>query len=170
MELPGDDAFMQTEGFRPGAQHYNYRPSIADMKYTVVANDHHQIHSQDHKPPQTPPQNLVHPAFRDSYSTLGSVHHSSGTPNRFSYEEPQPPIATAEFGAKDVSAASCRRRPPIDSHPRLSQTEFPIQSPTYNSGPTTFVNMGDLGRNLPYPDIEGPPPAVNTATKPHLPR
>jgi len=30
--------------------------------------------------------------------------------------------------------------------------------------------MGELGRRLPYPDVEGPPPAVNLAGKPTLSR
>jgi hypothetical protein len=30
------------------------------------------------------------------------------------------------------------------------------------------MNMGDLARRLPYPDVEEPPPPVNTANKPRF--
>ncbi|KAK5168946.1 uncharacterized protein LTR77_006255 [Saxophila tyrrhenica] len=146
VELPGDDMYYQTQGFRPGAQQYNHSPSIADMKYAVVSNDYH--HPQQPQP-TSPPQN-----------------HSQTSP-RGSYDRPSPPPLPPKTPIQNQAL------PYPDAGTPLSATSAmtPQSPPGY--GPRTFTNMGrgSLGRQgLPYPDVEGPAPRVNRGNKPTISR
>ncbi|KAK0322316.1 hypothetical protein LTR82_006769 [Friedmanniomyces endolithicus] len=61
---------------------------------------------------------------------------------------------------------------------QVQSPQSPLYPAQYNNGGggggaglRTFMNMGELGRRLPYPeDVEGPPPPVNLAGKPTLMR
>ena len=178
VELPGDDMYFQTQGFRPGAQQYDHRPSIADQKYVVVSNDHHAPQAPPGSGnPQTPPQRPAQPVGQQGsspYQSPSSLHQQS------SLRQPNPSHTSSNNPSPRVSHDSQQRpsppplppKTPIESlpHPDQMSPQSPsMQSPSTN-GPRTFMNMGDLGRRLPYPDVEGPPPAVNTANKPAVSR
>jgi hypothetical protein len=162
VELPGDDSYYQTQGFRPGAQHYEHRPSIAEQKYVVVAGDYHAPQAPPQRtPPQRPAQTGSNPNSSPYQSPVypGQLRPSPDNPyvNRdpspHSHERPSPPPLPPKT--------------PIDHPGQMSPASS--DAPPAN-GPRTFMNMGDLGRRLPYPDVDGPPPAVNTANKPQLSR
>ncbi len=161
VELPGDDMWYQTQGFRPGAQQYEHRPSIAGEKYTVVSGEfhlpQHQRYPSDATNPSSPPHRPVQPyqggQNRDHSNSLSS---NNGLSPRTSYEQRSspPPIPP---------------KMPMQGLPYPDESNLSPTSPPGN-GPRTFQNMGDLRRGLPYPDVEGPPPTVNTANKPQLSR
>ena len=52
------------------------------------------------------------------------------------------------------------------SHDLASPPPLPPKNPDRGPGPLPFANMDDLRARLPYPDVDGPPPPVNPATKP----
>jgi len=171
VELPGDDGYYQTQGFRPSGQYehrpsiadqkyivdsgsqgsYEHRPSVADQKYTVVADDGYAQQQQPTSNPHTPTQRPVQPSTHQSPVSPAFPQHSTNNGPSPRHSTDGPPL------------------PPKTPLPYPDQQ----QSPSYQNhggGPRTFMNMGDLGRRLPYPDVEGPPPAVNTANKPTLTR
>ncbi|KAK4545028.1 hypothetical protein LTR36_003579 [Oleoguttula mirabilis] len=162
VELPGDDIYYQTQGFRPSGQ-YEHRPSIADQKYIVVPDDGYlqqqqPSHSQSNSNPQTPTPRPAQPYVQQRQPSPSSPHfpHHNSTTSVSSNNGPSP-------------------RRSIDAPPLPPKTPLPYPDqrlPDYQGpgGPRTFMNMGDLGRRLPYPDVEGPPPVVNTANKPTLSR
>lgn len=150
VELPGDDMYYQTQPFRPGAQQYEHRPSIADQKYIIAPDDYNGPYSAP--PERSPPSRPAQPG-----STEQSPYQSHARPS-YDHQQrvspppipPKTPIGNVQYGDK-MSPVSA-------------------QSPPDPYGPRTFMNMGELGRRLPYPDVEGPPPAVNTANKPQMSR
>nr|POE47970.1 calcium-independent phospholipase a2-gamma [Quercus suber] len=174
VELPGD------EGFRPGSQHYEHRPSIADQKYTVIAD---------------PPMQSDHDGSRNSYDYPASPDHgffsrpstkSSGTHSPPSSQPLQPAHSLHYVHQQQQSASDHAARPSGDFQQQSSPPPLPPKTPLpfrdsqssptpegtsptyYPQPPKTFTNMGDLGQRLPYPDIEGPPPPVNSASKPSI--
>jgi hypothetical protein len=176
VELPGDAPYPVSQPSRYGSQ-YEHRPSIADQKYVVVSDDGYrqptptsltnpqtppQRASQPLSPPYTSPASLYPQSLRSrpsaeyAQSTNSSTHPQQPSP-RQSIEMPQPHSA-----------------PPVPAKMPLNSDSSPLtpaqQPPGLNGGPRTFMNMGDLARRLPYPDMEEPPPAVNTASKPRTSR
>ena len=166
VELPGDDMYYETQGFRPGAQQYEHRPSIQDQKYVVIAGEYPTT------PPEpantrTPPQRNAQSAGQGGspYQAPNSLYsqpaqYQSYSPPRVSFDSQQQPSP-----------------PPLPPKRPLSNVPYPPEplgsppvSPPSTVAPRTFMNMGDLGRRLPYPDIDGPPPPVNTANKPQVTR
>ena len=195
VELPGDEPYFNPSGMRGPGQQYEHRPSIADQKYMVVSSDEYpQIVDSVTQTPTTPPQRPAQPHMGSQYQSpaspgqyparLGSQHTS---PNG---NDPSPRVSFDDRPSTDTyrrtSADGYGQRPsppplppktPLQTLPYPNDMQSPnIQSPTsghpgyHSEGPRTFMNMGDLGRRLPYPDIEGPPPAVNTANKPQVSR
>lgn len=179
VELPGDDMYYQTQGFRPGAQQYEHRPSIADQKYVVVNNDYHntQPPPQDHADARTPPQRPVQPAGSKVTQFTSPQYHSPPRPNPHD----------SRLSQGSINNHSSSPRPSYDSQQRPSPPPLPPKTPIGNlpypdqqtspsvqradsNCPRTFMNMGVLGRKLPYPDVDGPPPPVNTANKPQISR
>ena len=180
VELPGDDMYYQTEGFRPGAQQYEHRPSIADQKYVVVSNDGHAPRQYDSTNPRTPPQRPVQPAAPGGspYQSPNSLHQhpsqyrpnpQSNQSHHGSFGSMPSPRASYDFQPR-TSPPPLPPKTPIGDLPYPDQANVSAQSPQGGNGPRTFMNMGDLGRRLPYPDVDGPPPAVNTANKPQISR
>ena len=171
VELPGDDMYYQTQGFRPGAQQYEHRPSIADQKYVVVGNDYHPPQQPDPTNPRTPPQRPAQPS-----GTGVSPYQSPQYPaqqNLYSHQnsmnnDPSPRVS--HDSQQRPSPPPLPPKTPIGNLPYPDQMSPSVQTPPAGDGPRTFMNMGDLGRRLPYPDVEGPPPAVNTANKPQISR
>lgn len=185
VELAGDDAYYQTQAFRPGSGQYEHRPSVADMKYVVTNDDH----------PQTPPQRPVPPAqapisppssYQSPQSPPYQHHHSNSFPRPYPDDRPPPPRQSFDQQASPRPSYDSRtsppQQPPFHAPPLPPKT--PIQDPASpaspqdpgqvpngnGAGPRTFMNMGELGRRLPYPDVDGPPPVVNTASKPQASR
>lgn len=170
IELPGDDSFYQTQSFRPGAQHYEHRPSIADQKY-IVEDGHDAPYPTHHTPPQQPAQ----PASASS-SPFNSPQSQTRYPGRTYLNDPYnsqrsgsspPPRHSHDSEQRTSPPPPIPPKTPIDEHTSSEQHRSSSQD---SFGPRTFMNMGDLGRRLPYPDVEGPPPAVNTANKPTISR
>ena len=177
VELPGDDMYYQTEGFRPGASQYEHRLSIADQKYVVVSNDYQLPQASPGSHPQTPqqkPAQHMGPGPSPPYQRPTSLHqHSSLHKSNQSYTSNGDPSPRVSHDSQQRSSP-----PPVPPKTPISSLPYPdpgspqsvhrsesVQSRD-DYGPRTFMNMGDLGRRLPYPDVEGPPPAVNTASKP----
>ncbi|KAH9827536.1 Patatin-like phospholipase [Teratosphaeria destructans] len=164
VELPGDDSYMQTLQFRPVAS-YEHRPSIADQKYTVVTMGDDGF-AQAGSSPQSPHQ-IVNPYSTQQASPQSPylAHHNSTTS-----EHSNPGHSPRPSGEHHVRPSP----PPLPPktplpYPDHSGTPTSPHFPSDSGGaPRTFMNMGDLGRRLPYPDVEGPPPAVNRENKPSL--
>ncbi|KAF2487441.1 acyl transferase/acyl hydrolase/lysophospholipase [Neohortaea acidophila] len=176
VELPGDDMYYQTQGFRPGAQHYEHRPSTGDQKYVVVPNDQH------YAPQTTTPHTSPPPSSSAASSTYESPQYHQRYPSQTRshldnvYNAHQDPITARR---SHDSPPPIPPKTPVDStFSQHQQSSPPPHQPAYpppsstpaDPGPRTFMNMGDLGRRLPYPDVDGPPPAVNTANKPQMSR
>ncbi|KAK5137218.1 hypothetical protein LTR08_000723 [Meristemomyces frigidus] len=168
VELPGDDGYYQTQPFRPSGQ-YEHRPSIADQKYVVVPDDGYEQQrpqQQGGSGPQTPTQRPAQLAYVQQQSpqsphfahqnSVGSINHEL-SPRHPTNGGPSPRHST--------------EAPPL---PPKTPLPYPAdQYPPGHQGPggtRTFMNMGELGRRLPYPDVEGPPPAVNMGSKPTMSR
>lgn len=160
VELQGD------EHFRPG-QHYAtdaaylHRPSIADQKYTVSADGYDQYPPQAYNngsssPYSSPLQSHAQPSVEYNNSERLS-HPSYENSPRVSSDDQRPPQSPPPVPPKTPVNGGLPY-PDRDSPPSLPST----------SAPTTFMNMGDLGRRLPYPDVEGAAPPVNAANKPTL--
>ncbi|KAK5151185.1 hypothetical protein LTS14_009355 [Recurvomyces mirabilis] len=194
VELPADDGYYQTQAFRPGSGQYEHRPSIADQKYYVppdargstehrpsvtdqkyvVTPDDGYSQPQSYDLPRTPSQRAAQP-YGAQPSPLSPHFPNNGPSPRHSHDNGDrrsPPSGQPPYSAP---------APPLPPKTPLPYPDQQMQSPTspqtlqyqnYNGGggPRTFMNMGDLGRRLPYPDAEGPPPPVNTASKPTLSR
>ncbi|KAK3073260.1 hypothetical protein LTR53_005310 [Teratosphaeriaceae sp. CCFEE 6253] len=194
VELPGDDGYYQTQSFRPGSQQYEHRPSIADQKYVVVADAHDGYAAPLHDSPQTPTQRPAQPYGLHSHSNSLSGapmspaslnYHSNGPSPRHSHDSVnsrQSPPASQHpsiSGPPPLPPKTPLPYPP-DQQQQMQSPQSPQWQGQYNNGggggggggqgPRTFMNMGELGRRLPYPDAEGPPPAVNLAGKPTLSR
>ena len=161
---------------------YEHRPSVADLKYTVLVGDggygtqppppHDSPHTLYTNPSAPPPnQALISPtsASLSNNSNGASPRHSHDSGTRISPPPPQP------YYQGSVP-------PPLPPKTPLNGLPYPDQSSNgglYRSqsaggqmqqGPQTFLSMGDLGRRLPYPDVQGPPPVVDLAGKPSLTR
>jgi hypothetical protein len=175
VELPGNDMFYQTQGFRPGAQQYEHRPSVADQKYVVVADDYHyaQPTPSESANPRTPPQRPAQPAGAGGspYQSQNSLYSNPAQYQNYQYSGNSSPPRVSHDSQQRPSP------PPLPPKTPLANLPYPpgsmdsaVQSPPSTNRPRTFMNMGDLGRRLPYPDIDGPPPPVNTANKPQVSR
>lgn len=172
VELPGDDMFYQTQGFRPSGQ-YEHRPSIADQKYTVEASD-------PYRPSGLPDQNNIVPD--DAFSLPSSSPQTPTQRPVQPYTQPSPISPSfPPYAGNGYSPTRSPEAPPLPPktplpYPDHQQQQQPgayrgsTDGGDGGGGPRTFMNMGELGRRLPYPDVEGPPPVVNTASKPTLSR
>ncbi|KAM0718187.1 hypothetical protein Q7P37_006519 [Cladosporium fusiforme] len=223
IELPGSDAYLSP------APHsrlsYDHRPSVADMKYTVVTDDLGPPNPQDDSRDATTPTQL---SYSQSHNHHQNHHHYShafhtrnATAPTISYQQPQqqqpptypPPRPSMDYSPPPSSGPPVP--PPSGPPPLPPKTPLPYPDDTTNNnngtsttispitptsatgslpsprvvsgggggsnGPATFMNMGDLRRNLPYPvsgveeglwagESQGPPPSVNLRNKPTLSR
>ncbi|KAI7489780.1 FabD/lysophospholipase-like protein [Hortaea werneckii] len=170
VELPADDMYYQTQPFRPSAQREHERSqSASDEKIAVIPEDAYPppTGSGPQSPNQRPaqPGYGYHPQQASASPQLQQQHYSPVSPS-FPHHQPS------------VSSTGLSPRASVDAPPLPPKTPLPYpdgQQNGYgaprrgNDGPRTFMNMGELGRGLPYPDVDGPPPVVNTASKPSLP-
>lgn len=186
VELPGDDTYVQTETFRPGSLNgrrphsYEHRPSIADQKYVVVADDHQGAHSNNNSP-QTPPQQPIYqqgaqpqaqpyspnsPSFYLSHGGGGSNHRTQNSGYSVSIPGSMTQTQTQTQYSPRQSVDS-HHQYPASPPPLPPKTPLPYPDDSYigngnngnnsvgggggGGGPRTFIHMGDLGRRLPYP-------------------
>ncbi|EMC95568.1 hypothetical protein BAUCODRAFT_108956 [Baudoinia panamericana UAMH 10762] len=181
-ELPGDDQYYQPQAFRPGSQQsYEHRPSIADQKYTIVTS---APGFQDHRPSVTDQKYTVLPDDADEVTPTANGEQRTPIQRPPPQYGQQLPISTPSNGPSPRHSHDSGHRPnvppplppktPLPYPDQLTSPQTPHSpqqwSGSYDGAPRTFMNMGELGRRLPYPDMEGPPPAVNTASKPTLTR
>jgi hypothetical protein len=183
VELPGD------EQHRPG-QHYadngQFVPRPLDIKYTLAPSDPYDRHNSNSTPTQhsynsspysSPQMVATRPSFEQQ--RLGSL--------RFSSNSHQPQHEPSPRPSGEISRPPSHPPVPLASPPpvppktpvnggaglpypeRNSPPQLPLLDGGYGGAPPmTFVNMGDFGRRLPYPDVEGGPPPVNMGSKPTL--
>ncbi|QIW96028.1 hypothetical protein AMS68_001546 [Peltaster fructicola] len=142
VELPGDELFGFTpSGGYPSRNQYEHRPSIADQKYTVIAED-------TEAGAQVPPSQhidgigLHNNGYTAAHRPVQEVSHRSAVP-------PLPP------------------KLPYPEAPHSAEINYRAQHINHNG---SQLNMSSMARVLPYPDLDGPPPPVNTANKPQLRR
>ena len=171
VELPGDDMYYQTQGFRPGAQQFEHRPSIADQKYVVVQDDYYGQQSVPQE--RTPPARPTQPggAGPSPYQSPAAHYRYPSQPGSY-LEHPQSSQDQSPRHSHDSQQRPSP--PPIPPKTPMGNAPHPDttgpHTPPSGNGPRTFMNMGELGKRLPYPDVDGPPPAVNTASKPQISR
>lgn len=153
VELPGDEAYA---GSRPPWGGLEHKPSFADQKFIVLAGDEHHQHS--------PPQRPAKPAAA-SYQQ----HQPTTSSNMYA---PQQSLNVSPIDASPRVSHESTHRPTAPPLPPKTPLPYPDEQAPFTppGGPTTFMNLGDLGRRLPYPDMEAPPPAVNTSNKPQINR
>lgn len=176
VELPGSDMYYATQSFRPGSQQYEHRPSIADQKYTVLSTPPPSQHRESATSINNQDAGDYHP--RPSTDSITAAphspsHHPAQQPTYLQSQPPNPsPRPSGDFHPHQrPSPPPLPPKTPLpypDAHFQVSPLaadSSPTQGHLY---PQTFMNMGDLGRRLPYPDVEGPPPAVNSASKPQI--
>ena len=178
VELPGDDQYRPGQHYADNGQ-FVQRPT--DHKYSLTTSDYDRHnsnstptqHSYNSSPYNSPQVTATRPSFDDR---PGSLRFSSSS---YQPQEPSP------RHSGDVSRPSSHPPVPISSPPPVPpktpvngglpypERNSPPQLSALDGGyaaapPMTFMNMGDLGRRLPYPDVEGGPPPVNMGNKPTL--
>lgn len=211
VELPGSDpSYLAPQS--PPRRSYDHRPSVADMKYTVVTSDEYLQPNS----PNPNDDNATTPT-QTSYSQSQNNHHYSHNSFQNSNHNRTVSAATSTYNyphASPISPTYPPPRPSTDGYsppptsapppppsqpsgppPLPPKTPLPYPddvspvsagtqpSPRMGNGPATFMNMGDLRRNLPYPvsgvDQDGyggyggdsaPPPSVNMRNKPTVSR
>ena len=142
VELPGDEGTYQTQGFRPGAQHYEHRPSTGDQKYVVVQDDYHMPQSNSIR---TPPQQPAQPA-----STVSSPYDSPPSQQRYQTRTHLDNPYNSQSSTHDISPRRSHEsqnrtspppippKTPIDSHAVPHQPNYPAPSPPADYGPRTL--------------------------------
>ena len=172
IELPGDDVYYETQPFRPGAQQYEHRPSIADQKYTVIAGDYYpgQSTPPDSTVQRTPPQRNAQPATGSPYQSPNSLYSNPAPYQGHQHSGTSSPPRRSHDSQQRSSPPPLPPKTPLGSAPYPPDLINAAMQDRPGYGPRTFMNMGDLGKRLPYPDIDGPPPPVNTANKPQITR
>ena len=157
VELPGSDPYFSPS--QAGAQQQQqHRPSVTDQKFTVLPDDSSypqpsdpEARQQNSQQPYSPYPAPLHPHHK---------HQSSISSNTNSSPYVSPTYPPAEY---QQPRWSYEEAPPL---PPKTPLPYPEQG---NNGPSTFMNMG-RNLDLPYPDVEGPPPVVNQGTKPTVSR
>lgn len=169
VELPGDDTF------RPG-QHFDNRSSAGE--HYPMGPDSYYIHRADHKYNDSGYSPQIRPAQQHHYSpSQQSVRHASDPQQqvRFSsdsFAAAGSPRESQEFGAPPQSPPPVPPKTPVNLPANMNAPPYPdsgMGGGVGGGGPRTFMNMGDIGKKLPYPDdVEGPPPPVNMGNKPTI--
>lgn len=153
VELPGDipEPGQKQPHYPMGPDSYNayiQRPSIADQKYSISGSGYDTPQQQSYHSPQL---HSAQPSLDYQSSLRLSQSSFEPTPRQsldFQQQTP-PPVPPKTPVNVGVNAG----------------LPYPDSPPT-SAPPRTFMNMGELGRRLPYPDADQPPPAVNMANKP----
>lgn len=196
VELPGSDTYLNTAP--PPRQSYDHRPSVADMKYTVVSSDEfpQPANPDDDRNVTTPTQQSYSQSHHHYSHSFHGRDPSAATSMHSPYQSPTYPPPRHSADSYSPPPTSAPPVPPPSGPPPLPpKTPLPYPedpspisplsagtqpSPRMGNGPATFMNMGDLRRNLPYPvsgyeeghmgDSDAPPPSVNMRNKPTLSR
>ncbi|WPH00383.1 Hypothetical protein R9X50_00321000 [Acrodontium crateriforme] len=151
VELPGNDGdimYANTHGFRPTSFQRDHRDSFSDQKFTVFHED-----GFPHSP------NLSQHTYPSPRESIESYRRSLAS------SKPTPP--TQIHPALRSSPPPLPPKTPLP-YPDQNPTPAETTSPNGNHTPNTFINMGNLGRRLPYPDVDEPAPQVNLGSKPSL--
>lgn len=167
-ELPGDDPASAGYQFSP-SRTYEHRPSIADQKY-VVQSDEHRPSIADQKYTVQPDDTAfspdeAHPGYPQHHDrTQQAQQPARQDTNRFSHNSPP------RQGAPPLPPKMPLPYP--DSHPSTNMTSpqsyHTISPQQGHPDVRSSLYMGEMGRMLPYPDMDAPPPTVNTANKPQI--
>jgi len=226
VELPGSEPYFSPQSVP--RRSYDHRPSVADMKYTVVTSD--EFPQPVNGSPRPDDSNTATTPTQLSYSQSHNGHHNnnnyaqnnngfhgrsvSAATSTYSHHlnsptYPPPRHSADSYSPPPSAPLSAPPPPPVASGyptgppPLPPKTPLPYPddemspvsavtqpSPRLGSGgPATFMNMGDLRRNLPYPvgpgvdqdgygaygsvagaDDGAPPPSVNMRSKPTISR
>ncbi|CAK1367552.1 unnamed protein product [Cercospora beticola] len=189
VELPGDDEY------RPG-QHYADGGHFMQHKYSLSTNsDVYDRHNSNATPTQqsynsSPALSATRPSFEQQQSSGAAFRLQ---PNSYQYHDhPPSPRHSADFAHPPSSPPPVPPKTPVNGagsvlpYPdRNGPPPIPPPAGTMAPGhpppppPMTFMNMGSLGRNLPYGVVgadgsivdevgQGPPPPVNMGNKPTL--
>ena len=224
VELPGSEPYFSPQSVP--RRSYDHRPSMADMKYTVVTSDEFpQVVNGSPRPDDgntaTTPTQLSYSQSHNSHQSNGYAQNNgfhgrsvSAATSTYSHHlnsptYPPPRHSGDSYSPPPLAPLSAPPPPPVASGyptgppPLPPKTPLPYPdddispvsagtqpSPRLGSGgPATFMNMGDLRRNLPYPVGQGvdqdgygaygsvpgaddgaPPPSVNMRSKPTISR
>ncbi|KAI5364229.1 putative patatin-like phospholipase domain, Acyl transferase/acyl hydrolase/lysophospholipase [Septoria linicola] len=177
VELPGDDQY------RPG-QHYADNGQFVQHKYSTTS-DPYERHNRNTTPTQqsynsspyhSPQISATRPSFEQQQPA--SVRYSSN-----SYQQDPSPRNSGDVARPPSHPPVALSSPPpvppktpVNGILPYPERNGPPQLPPLDNGyngqsvpAMTFMNMGDLGKRLPYPVEEGgPPPPVNMGNKPTL--
>lgn len=212
VELPGSEPYLSPQSIP--RRSYDHRPSVADMKYTVVTSDEfpQPVNPTPDDNTATTPTQLSysqsqngHQYSHNSYQNNNNHHRSvSAATSTYSHHHipsptyPPPRHSGESLGYSPPPTSAPPPPPMYPSGPPPLPPKTPLPypddvspvsagtqpSPRVGSGPATFMNMGDLRRNLPYPvsgvdqdgygggitDDGAPPPSVNMRNKPTISR
>jgi hypothetical protein len=186
VELPGDEGYYQPPQIYRPRQPYEHSPSIADQKYTVTGADETFQPPPAGSNPQTPQQRPVQPYHITNADSASSNQASPQSAHFGAPAVPSPRVSSEHQQQQRPSPPPLPPKTPLQQFPPeptpLSASTTSPTSPHFRhdsngrdpgaQGPGTFMNMGELGRRLPYPDlpptVPGPPPVVNREGKPRL--
>lgn len=162
VELPAADVIPGVDTIT-GPRQLAHRGSLANAKYSIFPDE-------SHSRPMDSPQINHHMSYRSSRSISDSARQSNTsvhtTSPHTSYEQsnwgqpPQPPPYGTHGGPQHSPPPIPPKTPlpyPNDHSPPRSQPDI-RRHPAYR----------DSQSSLPYPDADGPPPAVNMARKPEF--
>ena len=164
-ELPAEDVVPGVDTV-VGPRQYVHRGSLANAKYSIFPDEAHSR-------PMDSPLVGQHMSHRNSRSTVDSARRSNSSVNVVS---PQPGHDQQNWGQPPPPPSYGSQGSPKQSAPPLPP-KTPLPYPNGEHAPRTFTNASDPRRHpayrderngLPYPDTEGPPPAVNMARKPEF--
>ncbi|GAM82044.1 hypothetical protein ANO11243_000230 [Dothideomycetidae sp. 11243] len=157
VELPAEDVVPGVDTV-VGPRQYAHRGSLANAKYSIFPDESHS------RPMDSP---LIDSARRSNSSVnvsspqQGHEHHSWGSLQQQQQQQP-PPYGT--HGSPKHSP------PPIPPKTPLPYPSTDPASRTHGNPPDLRWHPAfrDDPSSLPYPDTDGPPPAVNMARKPEF--
>lgn len=177
VELPASEPYLSPQAIP--RRSYDHRPSVADMKYTVVTSD--EFPQVLNPPPDdstaTTPTQLSYSQSQNSHyshnsyqngnhnrtvSAANSIHSYNHIPSP-TYPPPRHSGESLNYSPPPTSVPHPPPSYPSGPPPLPPKTPLPYPdevspisagtqpSPVIGTGPATFMNMGDLRRTLPYP-------------------
>lgn len=178
-ELPAEDVIPGVHTIA-GPRPYVHTGPTADAKYIVIPDDV-KPRPVDSPHVMNPPSLLQHPAYNSGYDRLSSSHDSGH--HRISSQQDSPISPTMHHHLPYGSSPHQQFGPPDTPPPRHSPPPLPPKTPLpqHNTPPHSDVSIqsrshalpgmatshpAGVPSQLPYPDIDGPPPIVNISRKP----
>lgn len=157
-ELAGDEPEPGFQQYSPNRV-YEHRPSIADQKY-IVAPDSPTFSPSSTQASYQTPQQSPRVGFANHEQARDDTQHG-----RFPTRQSTNPGQTSSPPRQNAPPLPPKMPLPYPDYQPLSTVQSPQQG---HADQRTSLYMGDMGRSLPYPDMDAPPPAVNTANKPQI--